>query len=485
MSENPMVKLMNPDSMAFVGASNNIMKMGTVLLASLLRGKYPGKIYPIHPREEIVLGLKAYRKAADLPQAADLAVLVIPTRAVPQVLGELGEKGIRKAVIISGGFREVGGEGRELEKEIIAVARQYGIRFLGPNCIGIINTRKKLNTTFFPYLHQPGGIGIASQSGTYVTQVISYLAKSQIGYSQAISVGNEADIDLVDCLEYLGEDPETRAIALYIEAIKRGRKFLEVARKVTRKKPVVALYVGGTAAGARSSLSHTGALSGPDALYEGALRQSGIIRVPTVEELYEWSWALATQPPAPGRNIVILSHSGGPTTSMADACERYGLRVPILREELQEKVRKLLAPTASVRNPIDLTFSMDLSVLADKIPRILLADPEVDGLLIHGITLPPSLKGMGELTQSKEEVPFQEMERIVASMLTELIEFPRIFGKPVLCSAFWGEKDHAVDFLQSRGIPCYPAPERAVKAMAALCRYGEIREKMQNANCKM
>ena len=287
MSENPMVKIMNPNSVAIVGASNNIMKMGTVLLTSLIRGEYPGKVYPIHPREEIVLGLKAYRKAADLPQAADLAVLVIPTRAVPQVLGELGEKGIRKAIIISGGFREVGGGGRELEKEIIAVARQYGIRFLGPNCIGIINTRKKLNTTFFPYLHQPGGIGIASQSGTYVTQVISYLAKSQIGYSQAISVGNEADIDLVDCLEYLGEDPETRAIALYIEAIKRGREFLEVARKVTRKKPVVALYVGGSEAGARASLSHTGALSGPDGLYEGALRQSGIIRVSTVEELYD------------------------------------------------------------------------------------------------------------------------------------------------------------------------------------------------------
>ncbi len=485
MPENPLVKLMNPGSVAFVGASNNLMKMGTIQLINLLRGEYPGKIYPIHPREEAVLGLKAYRKAVDLPQAADLAVLVIPTRAVPQVLRELGEKGIRRTIIISGGFKEVGEGGKEREKEIIAVARRYGIRFLGPNCIGIINTRKRLNTTFFPYLHQPGGIGIASQSGTYVTQVISHLAKSQIGYSQAISVGNEADLDLVDCLEYLGEDPETKAIALYIEAIKRGRKFLEVARKVTRSKPVVALYVGGSAAGARSSLSHTGALSGPDALYEGALRQSGVIRVPTVEELYEWSWALATQPTPRGRNIVILSHSGGPSTSMADACERCGLRVPILSEELQEKIREFLAPTASSRNPIDLTFSMDLSVLAEKIPRILLADPEIDGLLIHGITPPPSLKGMGELTQSKKEVPFQERERIVASMLTEMIEFPRIFGKPILCSAFWGEKDQAVTFLQSRGIPCYPAPERAVKAMAALCRYGEIRRKMQNANCKM
>ncbi|UCD83351.1 MAG: CoA-binding protein [Deltaproteobacteria bacterium] len=480
MAGNPLVEIMNPGSVAIVGASNNIMKMGTVLLTSILRGNYPGKIYPIHPREETVFGLKTYRKAADLPEAPDLAVLVIPTRAVPQVLGELGERGVRKAIIISGGFSEVGEEGGELEKEIVAVARRYGIRFIGPNCIGVINTRGKLNTTFFPYLHEPGGIGIASQSGTYITQVISYLAKYQIRYSQAISVGNSVDIDLVDCLEYLGEDPETKAIALYIEAIRRGREFLEAAREVTRKKPVVALYVGGTEAGARSSLSHTGALSGPDAIYEGALRQSGIIRVETVEELYDWSWALATQPPARGRNIVVLSHSGGPTTSMADACERWGLRVPILRDDLQEKVREFIAPTASPRNPIDLTFSMDLSILADKIPRVLLADPEVDGMVIHGITLPPSLKGMRELAPNRDEVPFQDMEKIVASMLTELIEFPRIFGKPILCSAFWGEKDHAVVFLQSRGIPCFPAPERAVKAMAALCQYGEIREKMHN-----
>ena len=170
---------------------------------------------------------------------------------------------------------------------------------------------------------------------------------------------------------------------------------------------------------------------------------------------------------------------------MADACERWGLRVPILREELQKKIRELLAPTASSRNPIDLTFSLDLSIMAEKIPRILLPDPEVDGLLIHGLTRPPLLKGMEKIIQSIGEIPLKEMGRIVVSMLTELIEFPRIFGKPILCSAFWGEKDQAVDFLQRRGIPCYPAPERAVKAMAALCRYGEVEKKLQSANCKM
>ena len=475
MMEHPLYQIMHPHSVAIVGASNNLSKMGTIQLLNLLGGKYPGKIYPIHPHEEMVLGLKAYRNARELPEPADLAILTLPTSAVPEVLRDLGERGVRRAIIISGGFKEVGGKGKELEGQIVEIAREFGIRFLGPNCIGVIHPAFHLNPTMFPYAQQPGSVGVASQSGTYVTQILRLLAKSQIGYSQAFSVGNGADLDLLDCIEYLGGDPGTQSIAIYIEGIKRPRDFIRVASRVTRIKPIVAIYVGGTEAGARSSASHTASISGPDYLYDALFRQSGVIRAYSVEDLYEWAWALASLPLPRGKNMAILTHSGGPASSLADACDRCGLNVPVFSENLQAKIRQLLPATATTRNPVDLTFFIDMSVLMEKLPEIILEDPSIDGLLIHGIQGSSYFISMAEVAGQRVKLPpYEKIKHFFLSAMEAFVRLPEKYGKPVIASAFAEREDDAVAFVQDHRLPCYRAPERAVRAMAALCQYAEI-----------
>ena len=473
MREHPLHQIMHPNSVALVGASNDLSKMGTIQLLNLLGGKYSGKIYPIHPQEETVLGLKAYRNPRELPEAVDLAILTIPTSAVPEVLQDLGERGVRRAIIISGGFKEMGETGKALEDRIVEIARKYGIRFLGPNCIGVIHPGFNLNPTMYPYLHRPGAIGVASQSGTYITQILPFLAKLQIGYSQAFSVGNGADLDLEDCIEYLGDDPATKAIALYIEGIKRPGKFLQAASRATRKKPMVALYVGGTEAGARSSASHTGSISGPDHLYDALFRQSGVIRAYSVEDLYEWAWAFSCLPLPKGRNIAILTHSGGPASSLADACNRWGLKVPIFPATLQEKVRQWLPATGSYQNPVDLTFFINMGVLLEKLPQLILQDPSIDGILLHGIQGSSYFGALLTVAKPWVTLPYEKVKNVFLSALEAFVQLPEKYGKPVIASAFADREDDAVAFVQDRGIPCYRSPERAVRAMAALCQHAE------------
>jgi len=475
MKEHPLHQIMHPRSVAVVGASNDHFKMGSIQLINLIAGKYPGKIYPIHPQQDPILGLKAYRSCREIPEPVDLAIVTIPPASVPEVLRDLGERGGKRAIIISGGFRELGERGKVLEAQIVGIARQYGIRFLGPNCIGVIHPAFHLNPTMYPYTHQPGTVGVASQSGTYVTQILPLLAQSQIGFSQAFSVGNGADLDLVDCLEYLGDDPGTRAIALYIEGIHRSREFIRVASEVSKRKPIAALYVGGTEAGARSAASHTGSISGPDFLYEALFKQAGVIRAHSVEDLFEWAWALASQPVPKGKNMAILTHSGGPASSLADACNRWGLKVPVFSPALQARVRQLLPQTASSSNPVDLTFFMDASVLMEKLPRIILEHPSIDGLLLHGIIGSSYVRSMEAAAKDRMKLPPYAQERgLFLSPMESFTGLPRKFGKPVIASSFNGREDDAVAFVQDRRLPCYRAPERAVRAMAALCRYAEI-----------
>ena len=480
MDEHPLYQIMHPRSLTIVGASNDPSKMGSLQLLNLLEGKYPGKIFPIHLKEETVLGLKAYRNARELPEAVDLAVLTLPASAVPGVIRDLGERGVKRAIIISGGFRETGENGRALEDQIVKIARFYGLRFIGPNCIGVIHPAFHLNPTIYPYLHQPGSIGVVSQSGTYITQVLPLLAKSQIGYSQAFSIGNGADLDLLDCLEYLGDDPETQAIALYIEGINRPSDFIQVARRVSRQKPILGLYVGGTEAGARSAASHTGSIAGPDHLYDALFRQSGVIRVYSVEDLFEWAWALASLPFPRGRNMAILTHSGGPASSLADACNRLGLMVPIFSASLQDQLRRLLPATGSAQNPVDLTFFMDMPVLLEKLPRIILKDPSIDGLLLHGAHGIKRFFPGKEIAESGSKMrAAAQVEKEITAAVASLTGLPKEFGKPVITSAFVGREDEIVAFIQDQKLPCYRSPERAVRAMAALCQYVEIRSRLE------
>jgi acyl-CoA synthetase (NDP forming) len=478
MTEHPLYQIMHPKSIAIVGASNNIAKMGTIQLLNLFAIKYPGKIYPLHPQEETVLGLKAYRSVRELPEAVDLAILTLPTGVVPEYLKDLGERGVKRAIIISGGFKEVGEKGKALENQILQIARQYNIRFLGPNCIGVIHPAFHLNTTVHTYPNQPGTVGVASQSGTYVAQIIPFLQKFQVGYSQAFSVGNGSDLDLADCLEYLGGDPQTKAIALYIEGIKRPREFMKVALRVTSQKPVVALYVGGTVAGARSAESHTGSMGGRDDFYNALFRQTGIVRAYSVEDLFEWAQALASQPLPRGRKVAILTHSGGPASSLADTCNRLNLVVPIFSADLQARIRQLVPATGSARNPVDLTFFMDRGVLLDKLPRMILEDPDIDGLLLHGIHGPSFFQEITQIAQQYVPAPsYEKVRDSFFSMMDSFVRLPEKYGKPIITSSFTEREDEAVAFVQDHRLPCYRAPERAVRAMAVLCQYSEFRNR--------
>jgi acetyltransferase len=476
---NPLHHMLNPDSVAFVGANNQPTTMGTVQMLHTLNFGYKGKIYPVHPKEKSVLGIKAYPSIRDIPEPVDLVVITVPARAVPNIFEDCASKGVHYAVVTSGGFSELGDEGRELEIQILELAHRYQIRFIGPNCLGILNPLHRLNLTMFSYKQPPGTMGLASQSGTYITQVIKYLEKRGVGYSRAISIGNKADIDLVDCLEYLGEDDETRAIALYIEGLKRPRMFLETAKKVSSAKPVVALYVGGTEAGARSSASHTGAICSPAKLYSDVFRQAGIIEAPTIEDLYQWTWALANQPIPRSNRIAILTHSGGPATSIADACNKNGLQVPRFSPKTLDAIKPLVPPTAAIENPVDLTFTTEPPLMAQILPPIILEDPNIDALIIHGLMVTSWMSDIKEAAGNLfEAIPIEQISEMVEGPIRELSRLPQKYNKPIICSSFVGPGiEVSTRKLHQFRIPTYDGPEKAVTAMSAMVRYNEIMKK--------
>jgi acetyl-CoA synthetase (ADP-forming) len=478
IKDSPLYPIANPQSIAIFGASNNVTTMGTGLLGSLLDLGFTGEIYPIHPKEDCVLNIKAYRNVLDLPKVPDLALICLPTRLVPETMDACGRKGIKHAIVISGGFREVGAEGVALEKELVAAANNHGIRFLGPNCIGVTTPRRKLNTTFMTYEGAPGFIGMASQSGSFVTQMFNYLSRHALGFSTAFSVGNEANIDIVDCMEYLSVCPDTTVIGLYIEGICRGRAFVEMARSIIPKKPIVALYVGGSETGKRAGLSHTGALAGPDRLYDGIFRQSGIIRAQSIIELFDMCWMLGSPHRAAGRRVVIQTHSGGPGAEAADACGRAGLELPPLSPETIEKLGSLLPHTGSINNPVDFTFSRNLMDYFSTIPEVLLEEKNADVLLYYfsmpNRTLERMLRHMGVPSEKIVELA----PELFDAQCEAIIKLLQKRQKPFAGYTYQDIYDKLVRMLVERGIPIYQGPQRAVRAIEAAFQYTSMREKI-------
>ena len=473
----PLYPIVNPGSIAFFGASNRFTAMGTNQLNSMKLLGFEGPIYPVHPKEERVLDFKAYRSVLDLPEIPDLAVMVLPTPVVPETLEQCGRKGIRQAIIVSGGFKEMGGQGLELERKLTAIAAKYGIRFLGPNCLGVTNPYHKFNTTFLPFTGRSGFIGFASQSGSFITQMFDYLAEYGLGFSTAISVGNEADLDLVDCLEYLAACPHTKVIGLYIEAIRRGRAFMEAARRISRHKPVVAYYVGGSEAGKRAGLSHTGALAGPDRLYEGVFRQSGIIRANSITELFDFCWVLGACPLPQGRRLIIQTHSGGPGAAAADAIGRAGLNLADFSKETMETIKPFVPLTGSMNNPLDLTFTRNPLDYFHEIPKALLADPKADGLLLYLMLPDQQLKrDFGQMGVAEDQIQDQ-LNQFVEQIAQTVIKLPGSHHKPVIGFSFRARTDRLIRVLQDKGFPVLPSPERAARAMLALVQSRYLGEK--------
>lgn len=462
--------------MAFWGASNNPLGMGSVQLSQLLALGFEGSIFPMHPRETEVMGLKAYMHAQDLPVVPDLAVFVLPTMVVPEILEECGRAGIKRAIIVSAGFGEMGSEGRELQDRLVEIARTYDMVFVGPNCIGVVNPHWKLNTTFFPYDASPGFIGMASQSGSFITQVFVHLERFGMGFSQGFSVGNEALVDITDCIEYLAQCPDTKVIALYIEAIRRGREFFRVAREVSKIKPIVAYYVGGSESGKKAALSHTGAMAGPDPLYDGIFKQAGIIRAASVEELFDLCCVFGSQPLPKGDNIAILTHSGGPGAAAADSAERGGLKLSHLSSETVHALKDLVPHTASVSNPVDLTFNRNPSDYTKTMPRILLQDDQVDSLFMY--LLIPMGRVMQAIASTGADPANAEMlaDLYLDGQCSAVAQLPQESGKPVVGASFSPRSEPFIKKLQDAGFPVLSSPERAVKALAAFTKYAAARK---------
>jgi acetyltransferase len=478
MAENPLHLLMNPKSVAVVGASNDPMKMGTIQALSIVKDGYKGAFYPINLTEKTVLGHKAYAAAEDLPAVPDLVVFIVPNKAITALLEDFGKIGTKRAIIVTAGYKETGATGLDMEKKINEIAGRYGIRFVGPNCLGIINSEINLNTTVAPFSPKPGLLGFASQSGTYVAQSLPYLRKRGIQFSKAISLGNEANIDIVDALAYLGEDEQTKAVILYIEGIRDGKRFVEVARKVTQHKPVVAQYVGGSASGARAGSSHTGAMSGPDFLYNGILKQSGVIRVGSIEELYTHGWTLATQPPLRGKRVGIMTNSGGPATAIAYTCDLVGMDVPRFSERLQKEIKQYIEPHASAANPVDMTFHLSMQKLAVTLPEIMMKSGEVDAIVLHGVLHSGFMQEIyNHVVDLIGGISLEEFLKLTQPVIAEAFELPHKYKMPMLVSSFFGREDGYTKGYQDTNTPVFHSPENAARALGSLYHYKQIRER--------
>ena len=446
----------HPQSVAVIGASRDPEKLGYAVLANLKEGGYPGHLYPVNPKADEILGLRAYHSVLDIRDPVDLAVVVIPYRFVPAALEQCGQKGIPAVVVISAGFREAGREGLERERELIETARKHNMRLVGPNCLGVIDTTTPLNATFAAGMPPGGPIAFMSQSGALGTAVLDMAMAGRIGFSKFVSLGNKADVNEVDLLEAWGEDPASRVILIYVEGLPDGQKFIRVARKVTRHKPVIAIKSGVTAAGSRAVSSHTGSLAGSEAAYKAAFRQAGVIRATSMEALFDYARAFAYQPLLRGDRIGIVTNAGGPGILATDALEHAGLEITRLSRETTEALTGYLPGAASVANPVDVLGDA-LGDRYERAIRLVLDDPNVDGLMV--IVTPQAMTEIEETARA--------VGRIAQGV-----------DKPVL-GCFMGEAriKAGIDVLWQYGVPNYPFPERAAAALAAMSAYRREKER--------
>ncbi|NLE44728.1 MAG: acetate--CoA ligase [Chloroflexi bacterium] len=445
-----------PRSVAVIGASQTPGKLGYSVVYNLKEGGYQGDIYPINPKADEILGLTVYASVLDVPGPIDLAVVVIPYQFVPGALEECGQKGVPAVVIITAGFREAGRDGVERENELIAIADRYNIRLIGPNCLGVIDTSTPLNASFATGMPPAGPIDFMSQSGALGTAVLDIALAGRIGFSKFVSLGNKADVSEIDLLEAWAEDPNSRVILMYIEGLPDGQRFIEVAREITRKKPVIAIKSGVTQSGSRAVSSHTGSLAGSEAAYQAGLRQGGVIRATTMEELFDFALAFGYQPLIKGNRVGIVTNAGGPGILATDALERAGMEIAHLGREAVDALVAYLPSAASAANPVDVLGDAKADRYKEAM-RLVLADPNVDGLLV--ILTPQAMTEIEETA-------------------TAVAEIAQGGEKPVL-ACFMGEArvEAGAQILREQGVPTYMFPERAAASLAAMDSYRRERER--------
>ncbi len=440
-----------PRSIAVIGASNRQGSVGRAVFTNILLNEYTGTVYPVNPRDRSISGVRSYPSVQDLPESVDLAVVVVPEAVVPAVTEDCGKKGVKSLIVISAGFKEVGQEGAALEHQVASLAQRYSMRMVGPNCLGTINTDPavRLNASFASRMPLEGSIAFASQSGALGEAVIDYATGEGIGFSKFISVGNKADVNENDILEYLRADPRTKVILLYIEDIVDGRKFVDTVTRVTEEKPIIAVKAGVSPEGAKAASSHTGALAGSDEAYNAILKQSGVLRVESIIDLFDYGRAFAKQPPPRGNRVAIITNGGGPGTMATDASVRYGLQISQFSEVTKAKLRAGLPKEASVNNPVDLIGDAQ----ADRYELALQAlhDESVDCGLV--LLTPQAMVDLRKVAETIATVGPKSGKTILTSILGLTDITP------------------AVEVLESNNIPHYTFPESAVRALAAMYEY--------------
>jgi acetyltransferase len=438
----------SPHSIVLVGASHDPTKLGYSLARNLVLSGFPGRIYLINPRGGELFGKKVYPGVSDVPENVELAVLLVPPSNVPAILKECAGKGVKGAIIVTGGFRETGPEGAALEEECARIAADAGMRLIGPNCVGVIHTHLPVDTTFLqPPTPAPGEVAFVSHSGAICGAVVDWLRGQGINLSHLLSLGNQVDVRETDVLAPLAADPHTSVITMYLESIQTGRRFMEEAERAVRIKPVIAHKVGRSASGQKAASSHTGALAGSETAYDAAFRRAGVLRADSTEQMFIWARALAWCPLPKGKNVAVLTNAGGPGVTASDAVDANGLALAELSDETRGKLRAILPAAASVRNPVDMLASASPEIYAGCL-KMILEDPGVDSAMV--ITPPPPAFTTGAVARA-------------------LIPIIQVTEKPVVV-AFMGDKliSEGVEILRAVHIPEYRFPEQAASALGAL-----------------
>ncbi|WP_069131230.1 acetate--CoA ligase family protein [Rhodohalobacter halophilus] len=436
-----------PKKIAVIGASRDPHKLGYGVIRNLLKYNFKGNIYPVNRSATEILNLPCYPSIDELPEGIDLGVVVVPAVHVPKVIQQCGEKRIKTAIVVSGGFSETGEDGRELEKRLKESANKYGIRIIGPNCIGSIDTHTPVNTTFVVGMPEQGGIGFISQSGAMVAAVIDWARGAGVGFSRIVSLGNQMDVTETEMIELIGNDRQTEVITAYAEGISDGRKFLNISEKISRKKPFVILKGGQSEKGAEAVSSHTGALSGSKEAYSAAFRKSGVLEARTMEEMFDWARALAWQPLPKGKRVAVLTNAGGPAILAVDALEKAGLELADLTQTTRDYLKSRLPKAASSKNPVDVlagsgpaTYTLALEAL--------LTDETVDAVVV--IQAP--------------------QDWFLPASLAEVVgETAGLHKKPVIASIMGkASVDEALNILHKRRVPNVAFPERAASILSAM-----------------
>jgi acyl-CoA synthetase (NDP forming) len=478
--------LFDPRAVAVIGASNNKMKWGYIVPANIIAGGYKGNFYPVNPHGGEILDHKVFKSIMDVPEEVDLAVITVPAPAVPPVVKECVAKGVKACIVISGGFSETGEEGTALENDLIKLLDGSGMRLVGPNTMGVYSARSSFHALMPPVRPVAGKIGFAAQSGNLGTQMLSLGRALGVGFSRFVCIGNEAELKCADYVEYFAEDPDTEVILLYVEGLREGRRFIEVALETSPKKPIVVLKAGKTDAGARAARSHSAALAADELIFNGALRQAGMIEADTTEEMLDIAKAFAAVPYPKGKRVGVLTWGGGWGVVTADALAEHGLELVELPEDTLKQLDRILPPYWSRGNPVDLVGTLDLSKHFSCI-EILARCPVVDAVITLGTMGATSsfqsfvLEGpLPEEFDRKEVKPpvitselLKQLQAIDDAYREKVINLMAETDKPIIAVSFPSGAITPILARQSE-VVIYPSPERGAKTLAALYEYREF-----------